>query len=108
MMLQTERIEQLEKQLEDTQQQLKTRNIRLSEMGSVAEAAVHLSGMLEAAQQAADLYLENAKQEGQRILEAAKVEAEQIKEDAKCAAQEMIRVAQTEKQKKKYGRKHGK
>ena len=65
-MLQTERIEQLEKQLEDTQQ-------------------------------AADLYLENANQESQRILEAAR-------EESKTAAQEIVRAAQTEKPKKKYGR----
>ena len=46
-------------QLEEAQQALEDREIRIRESGSLAEAALELSGIFEAAQQAADDYLYN-------------------------------------------------
>jgi len=42
-------------------ERLESREIRLRSVGSVAEAAVSLSGVFDAAQRAADLYLENVR-----------------------------------------------
>lgn len=40
-------------------EELANRNLAIQEAGSLAEAALKLSGIFEAAQEAADLYLEN-------------------------------------------------
>lgn len=46
-------------QLEDTQRQLKDRKIQLAQAGSMAEAALKLNGVFEAADNAAAQYLES-------------------------------------------------
>ena len=61
LIFQTERADQLEKELAETRKQLEEHNIRLSKLGSIAEASLQLSGIFEAAQKAADMYLEEAK-----------------------------------------------
>lgn len=60
LLLQTEKSEQLERELEDVKEKLADRKILLGDMGSIAEASLKLSGVFEAAQDAADQYLENA------------------------------------------------
>ncbi len=47
----------LRKELELAQQQLKEREIKIEKAGSIAEAALALNGIFEAAQAAADDYL---------------------------------------------------
>lgn len=58
---QTKRAEALEEQLRLKDEQLKNKEIAVSEAGSLAEAALRLNGVFEAAQQAADQYLQNIK-----------------------------------------------
>lgn len=53
--------ELLRKQLDDTHRRLASREIRLKHAGSIAEASLRLNGIFEAAQAAADQYLENVK-----------------------------------------------
>lgn len=53
------RIDQLEKELAEAKAKLEDRKIRIETSGSIAEAALKLSGIFEAAQAAADQYLEN-------------------------------------------------
>lgn len=60
LLLQTEKAEQLEKELEDTKSLLADRKLQLERVGSIAEAALDLNGVFKAAQDAADQYLENA------------------------------------------------
>lgn len=55
------RIEALEKELEEVKAELEDRNIKINNSGSIAEAALKLNGIFEAAQAAADLYLENVR-----------------------------------------------
>lgn len=50
---------ELEQQLQAANQQLADRNIKLSEAGSIAEAALSLNGIFETAQAAADNYIES-------------------------------------------------
>lgn len=50
--------EQLRIQLSEAEAQLADRKIAISQAGSIAEAALQLNGVFEAAQAAADEYLE--------------------------------------------------
>lgn len=60
MLIESERhVEQLEKELEETRKQLEDKRIQIKNAGSIAEAALKLSGIFEVAQAAADQYLEN-------------------------------------------------
>ena len=60
LLLQTEKAEQLEKELEDTKNLLADRKLQFEKVGSIAEAALDINGVFKAAQAAADQYLENA------------------------------------------------
>lgn len=51
----------LNMQLEKTQEELKERKIKLANAGSIAEAALQLSGIFEAADKAAEQYLESVR-----------------------------------------------
>lgn len=52
-------LERLNSELEHTQEQTKYRELELSQAGSIAEAALQVNGVFEAAQKAADEYLNN-------------------------------------------------
>ena len=51
----------LRKQLADANRRLTNRDIKLKHSGSIAEAALRLNGIFEAAQAAADQYLDSVK-----------------------------------------------
>lgn len=51
--------ELLRKQLAEANRRLTSREIKLKHSGSIAEAALRLNGIFEAAQAAADQYLDN-------------------------------------------------
>lgn len=55
----TEEKEALERRVEELERTLKERTVALSRVGSIAEASMQLSGVFEAAQRAADQYLES-------------------------------------------------
>ena len=57
LLAQTREVDRLNAQVEDLQQQLENRRIKLSQTGSIAEAALQLNHVFEAAQAAADQYL---------------------------------------------------
>lgn len=71
LVMQTERADKLQEKVEELEARLEERNLNLSKMGSIAEAAIHINGVFEASQQAADLYLDMAKKEAKKILENA-------------------------------------
>lgn len=56
------RITELEEKLAEAQKKLNDRTIAMAQAGSIAEASLKLSGVFEAAQRAADLYLESIQQ----------------------------------------------
>lgn len=87
------RYQQNEKVLREENETLRNalsdRRIKMSEVGSVAEAALSLNGVFEAAQAAADQYLaevgsisENAESNARKILEDAQKRADEIKVEA--------------------------
>ena len=76
--MQTERADALEKTVEELRAKLEERELRFSQMGSIAEASLYLSGVMGAAQSAADMYLESAKKRSEEMLEEARVQADAI------------------------------
>ena len=58
----------LEAELEEVKKQLEDRDILISESGSIAEAALKLSGIFEDAQKAADMYLSNIRRQYRGML----------------------------------------
>ncbi|MBR0381087.1 MAG: hypothetical protein IJH71_01455 [Eubacterium sp.] len=66
MVAQGRRIEELEKELQEKEQQLKDKRILLQESGNIAEAALKLNRIFEDAQEAAEQYLMNIQRLGER------------------------------------------
>ena len=87
LVIQTRRADQLQEELDALRTQLEEQNIRLSKLGSIAEASLHVAGVFEAAQKAADLYLD-----------AAKLQAQTIEDEAKKTAQSILRQAEIERE----------
>ena len=52
-------LERLQEMLREVEERTQSREIRISKAGSIAEAALMLNGVFEAAQAAADQYLDN-------------------------------------------------
>ena len=61
LLTQSRRIKELEEELEEAKAKLEDRDIRMSKVGSLSEAALELSGVFKAADDAAHLYLYNVK-----------------------------------------------
>lgn len=59
LLAQSKEVRRLQKELIKTKQQLTDRKIEIEKAGSIAEAALRLNGVFEAAEQAAAQYLEN-------------------------------------------------
>lgn len=58
--------EQLRAELEEVKQQLVDRTLKMENVGSLAEAALTLNGVFEAAQAAAEQYVESVRQRSQQ------------------------------------------
>ena len=90
LIIQTERADELERKLEETQAKLDSRDVQMTVIGSIAEASVHLSGVLEAAQSAADLYINGVKERMEALEAEAHRKAEAILEEANHKAQQIL------------------
>lgn len=94
LIAQSTRVEELQTQLEQTQAKLDSRDIQMTVIGSIAEASLQLSGVMEAAQKAADLYLA-AVQDRIAAMEAdAAKKAEQMLQEAQKQARQILREAE--------------
>lgn len=80
---QTQRADRLQQELDSVRAQLAEQNIRLSKLGSIAEASLQVTGIFDAAQKAADMYLD-----------AARLQARIIEDEAKKTARTIIRNAE--------------
>ena len=89
LLAQTKKVEELEEKIKEAEsvhqeekaellKKIEKREIAIEKAGSIAEAALNVSGIFEAAQQAADQYLENI----QELLN--KQEASYSEKEAKC------------------------
>lgn len=61
LILQSKKNDKLQEELNKVNELLETKKIMISEVGSIAEAALTLNKIFEVAQQAADQYLDNIK-----------------------------------------------
>lgn len=59
LLAQTEENRQLKKELQEAEEALENRRIAIEESGTMAEAALRLNGVFEAADRAVQQYLEN-------------------------------------------------
>ena len=66
----------LRARLEAAEAELEKRRLAMEESGSIAEAALKLSGVFEAAQKAVDIYRENCERECAELLEKARQAAQ--------------------------------
>lgn len=57
LIAQTTRADQLQAKLDAAEKQLAAQELQISSLGSIAEASLHLKGVFQSAQDAADLYL---------------------------------------------------
>lgn len=94
LIMQTERADQLQKRLEEVENELHAQNVRLSESGTIADAALQLSGIFEAAQKAADIYVKEVKERADReaanVVRYAVKKARAILEDDKGDVNEVL------------------
>ena len=82
--------EELRRKLAEAEQKLADRQIKTDEAGSIAEAALRLNGVFEAAQAAADQYLENIKRlggTGNENADAEKIEAAADEENSETGTE---------------------
>ena len=71
LIVQTERADSLQAKLEEAEKQLNEQELKMASLGSIAEASLQLGGVFEAAQKAADLYVDAAKKRAAQIEEVA-------------------------------------
>ena len=65
LLIQIERADDLERRLEEAEAELQSKELVQMQAGNLAEAALKLSGIFEAAQEAADLYLQNVQRQAE-------------------------------------------
>ena len=89
---QAQEIELLNEQIDILKAKQKTKEIKLQEAGSIAEASLKLTEVFEEAQKAADIYLENAKTYSDDKMKAAKSmeDSRKMIYDAKAQADEIL------------------
>lgn len=92
---QSRELDALRRELEETKKQLADRELHMQEAGSIAEASMQLNGVFEAAQRAADQYLESIRYQSEHVeekcaaLEAAtRLRCEQMVKKAEATVQQ--------------------
>lgn len=92
---QSRELDALRRKLEETKKQLADRELHMQEAGSIAEASMQLNGVFEAAQRAADQYLESIRYQSEHVeekcaaLEAAtRLRCEQMVKEAEATVQQ--------------------
>ena len=78
LIVQTERADKLQARLEATEKRLNETELLFSSLGSIAEASLQLSGVFQAAQEAADHYIDAAKKKAAAIVAEAEEQARRI------------------------------
>ena len=71
LIIQTERADKLQAALKEAERRLNDQEINISTLGSIAEASLHLKGVFQTAQDAADMYINAAKKRAAEIEEEA-------------------------------------
>ena len=96
---QEQEIEKLKSQVDELQAKLNGYEIKVSESGSLAEAAAKVSGLFEAAQLTVATYLENMKrrdEEAEAVFADVQKQADQIIAEAEAVANKRLAAADAE------------
>lgn len=72
LLAQGKKVERLERELAEAEERLAERQKIAASSGTMAEAALRLNGVFEAADRAAEEYLSSARREAEQIIRAAK------------------------------------
>ena len=86
LIVQTDRADKLQAKLDIAEKQLENQELQSSSLGSIAEASLQLKGVFQAAQDAADMYIDAAKKHAQEIEDAAHKKAAGILVQAQAQA----------------------
>jgi cell division septum initiation protein DivIVA len=86
LIVQSDRAEKLQAKLDEAETQLANKELQISSLGSIAEASLQLKGVFQAAQDAADMYIDAAKLRADEIEEAAHRKAAEILTQAQAQA----------------------
>lgn len=93
--------EALQEKLRQAEAALWDRQIQLDEAGNIAEAALRLSGVFEAAQKASDQYLESIRKKHEetesrctQLEETSRARAEQLEQESKAQADRLVAEAE--------------
>ena len=86
---QTRETERLQTELDTVRQELEDKRLRVKQIGNLAQASLAVNGVMEAAQAAAQQYLDNivamedeTRRKCEQILRAAMIEAKKIRENS--------------------------
>ena len=92
LLVQSREVTRLRNELAQAQAQLDRRQIQIEESGNIAEAALRLSGVFEAAQAAADHYVQNIT----ALADSTRQQCHEMEEETRRKCEEMTRAAQAE------------
>ncbi len=81
----------LREQLDDAKKRLHDRTIITKKAGSLAEASMRLNGVFEAAQDAAEQYVENVRQQADKLLSDTKRKCRAMEEETQKKCYDMIK-----------------
>ena len=103
LLVQSRELDKKNQELESLQAQLQTRQIALSQSGNIAEAALRLNGIFEAAQAAADQYLESVmspvndtQQQCSQMLEQTQLQCQQMRQSTRQTVHQVWEVIRHE------------
>ena len=103
LIAQSKRADELQEKLEKAEAELNSRQLKVDEAGSIAEASLRLNGVFEAAQAASTQYLENIRMLKDRQEEIcakreveSKAEADRLLTETKDACEKMLEKAKAE------------
>ena len=103
LLVQSRELDKVNRELENLQLQLEKREIALHQAGNIAEAALQLNGIFEAAQAAADQYLENVmspvsdtQKRCSEMLEETRRQCDEIRQSARKTVHEVWEVIRSE------------
>lgn len=82
LLSQAKRIEELELELEDCNEKIKSKEIKIDNVGSIAEASMQLNGIFEAAQATIDQYMANVYDKCKKLEDDTKEECQRLKTEA--------------------------
>ena len=94
LIIQSEQVKELQRQVEELQKKLDSREIQMTVVGSIAEASMQLSGIFAAAQKTADMYLDAVKIKTEEMEAEAIRRGEEILLDAQKRAAQILNQAE--------------